>query len=171
MEIVTHTDREIGGRKYRVHPFLGRECFKHYAALLKLLGEPLAQGLIAAVSPKIEKEKSPVDYLKRKVLDKEVMEYLPAVAAALATLTERLEPDELLAMITAMTGNVRTLTVGENGREIEHPLNIDLDFGGGRMKPLFSVFLFVLEVNFADFLPDGFSLAKAAKDAAAAVQV
>jgi hypothetical protein len=163
-EIIGPQDKEIDGRVYRVTPFLGEKCFLHYAALTKIIGEPLAKGLIMAVSQPSEAVISPTAYLKEGPLDKEVSEYLPAVGEAFGTLTEKLDPQEMLKLMKAFIADSRII---EDGTK-ERPINFNIDFGGGRMKPLFKLFLFVLEVNFSDFLPDGISLMTVVRDVAGA---
>ena len=145
-EIVEPFDKEIDGRTYRVTPFLGRQCLMHYAALVKIIGEPLAHGLILAVRKSDNGDS--LAYIQGEGIDKDMKEYVPAVATAFATLTEKLNPQDLLKLITALLKN--TSIVNVDGPEIK--INIDLHFGGGRMKPLFKLLLLVLEVNFADFL-------------------
>lgn len=157
--------KEINGVTYEITQFLGEDCFKHYVALTKLTGEPIARALIAAVSAKDKKE-SPVAYLNDAVGDLDVTEAIPAISEAIIALADKLSPQETLTFFKAILKNVRIITA-ENSRQM---LNFNLHFGGGRMKPLFILFALVLEVNFADFLPDGFSLITAVKDVVEAVK-
>jgi len=145
---------------YQVTPWLGEECLRHYAALTSLLGDSISQALIVAVS-KEDKIKKPLDYLKEEgLLDKDAMDFLPAVGKAFSTLTQKLDPDEFLKLSKALLKNVRIEA------DKPRPINFNLDFGGGRMKPLFKLLLFVLEVNFKDFLPSGTDLMSAVKGVA-----
>jgi hypothetical protein len=153
--------REIDGANYQVTQFLGEECFLHYAALVKIIGEPLAQGLLLAVKPPESEKEDSLSYLSSGI-DREMEEYLPAVATAFATLADKLNPQEMLKLMKALLQKTRIIEDGQ-----ERVINFNLDFGGGRMKPLFKLFLFVLEVNFADFLPSGLDLATVVKSVAA----
>ncbi len=167
--MVENKEVEINGVTYEVAPFLGEDCFKHYISLIEILGEPLARALIAAVSENKKAKKSPVDHLKNPWLDREMEDYIPALAEAIMTLTNKLSPNDALILFKALLKNTMVKTANDEGnKEILIPLNFNLHFGGGRMKPLFLLFVFVLEVNFADFLPSGTSLIEAVKSVTAA---
>lgn len=161
MENIIPVEREIDGTTYEVTQFQGRKCFLHYMALVNIIGEPLAHGLIAAVAIKNEDGESPVDYIKKEsLLDEDMKNYIPAVAEALATLTQKLSPQDALKLFEELLKNTMIKT------PTSRAIDFDIDFGGGRMKRLFKLFFFVLEVNFADFLPDGIDLMKAVKNVA-----
>lgn len=163
-QIVGPVDKVIDDRTYRVVPFLGMDCLLHYAALVKIIGEPLAHGLILAVTKSDNGD--PLAYIQGEGIDKDMKEYIPAIATAFATLAEKLNPQDMLKLIMALLKN--TKTINDEGQEVE--INFNLDFGGGRMKLLFKLLLLVLEVNFADFLPAGTSLETVVRDATEAAK-
>ena len=162
--------REIDGINYQVVPFLGADCFLHFSAMVKLLGEPVANFVIAAVAKSGDKESGVLSHLSG--IDSDVKVYAPAVAKALGSLASRLEPQEILLLFKAFLKNTKVAQVVNDGgaieKEIFAPVNFDLQFHGGRMKHLHKVIFFILEVNYSDFLPDGVDLTTIVKDLAAA---
>jgi len=156
--VVGPKQKEIDGIIYKVDPFLGVDNLLHFLTLTKILGKPLAELVISAISESSKKKaESPVGHLSN-FLDSELEDYIPAVANAFSVLTEKLQPAEFLAFIQALLKNTREIS--DSGEKV---INFDLHFAGARLKHLFKVLMFILEVNFSDFLSGGLDFGQTIK--------
>lgn len=131
--------REIDGTLWTVNQFSASEGLRLMTRLIKLCGSPIAKAMQAL----------PTD---KSILDADVN--LSLLAEAIDELTGRLDESEMLALIKRLVSCTQA-----DGKDVDG--RFDLVFQG-RYRTLFSVLLFVLEVNYDVPLGDWLNAASAA---------
>jgi hypothetical protein len=125
--------KQIGDRTFAFGTIPATKAVRVEVAIARVIGEPLFKAFVEAGDKKLtaltDEEKTAI------------------IGGAIATLTARMDPDELL-----VTMGIVFESVTLDGK----PVSLDVHFNG-RNREVWQVFIEALRVNFSDFFPAGLS--------------
>jgi hypothetical protein len=127
--MISSKEKTILGQKYLCTQFTARRALKIKTKLFKLLGPSVSSFLGSAKGKDFLNSEINSDLLSKSVL----------------LLIEKLDEDYVIDLILEILSSTR-----RNGREIDTAL-FDMEYAGN-FNELFKAIVFVLEVNFGDFL-------------------
>lgn len=144
-------ERTIGDANYSVTQLTARRALKLKARLIKMFGASATQLFLTAVEPE---EKSKKDMTEEELIDHEKVSPVDrykiqdlrknSLVRGIQLLAQNLEPETFESLCVELLQNVR-----RNGVELTAQV-IDIEFAG-KLTELYSIILFMLEVNYADF--------------------